>query len=168
MTDRLKTELRPFALDQAGLVAGWPRSAHEVLMWCGSTDFPVPAATVASWSQEDEVRSRLLVTGDLPLGYGELWLDPEEDEVELARIILAPAARGRGLGRVLTLALLAEARGTGHADVFLRVHPDNRPALRCYQGAGFVPVAPETAAEWNVPQPVDYLWLQPGEPRIRP
>jgi ribosomal protein S18 acetylase RimI-like enzyme len=155
-------DLQPFDPVHTELVASWPRSAEELLMWCGTSQFPLPAATIEGWHQDPEVRARLLIEDDVPIGYGQLWLDAEEDEVELARIILAPAARGQGLGRKLVRALLAEAVATGRADIFLRVHPDNSAALRCYRGAGFVPVDAALAAQWNVPQPVAYRWLRPA------
>jgi ribosomal protein S18 acetylase RimI-like enzyme len=157
----VKIDLRPFAGDRAGLVVTWPRSGEEVLMWCGHAQYPLPAAVVDGWHEDAEVRAYLLTRDDVPIGYGQLWLDAEENEVELARIILAPAARGQGLGQVLVLRLLAEAVAVGPGDIFLRVHPDNSVALRCYAAAGLVPVDAALAAEWNVPQPVDYIWLQP-------
>jgi ribosomal protein S18 acetylase RimI-like enzyme len=144
----------------AEAVVSWAQSAEEAVMWCGARDFPVPAGQIDQWQQSDEVRAYLLIDDAGPAGYGELWLDTEENEVELARIIVAPGRRGRGLGRALALGLLAEATAVGYRDVFLRVHPDNAPALRCYRAAGFTPVAAELAAEWNLPQPVDYLWLE--------
>jgi ribosomal protein S18 acetylase RimI-like enzyme len=63
-----------------------------------------------------------------------------------------------GLGRRLVTALAALGR-TRHPRVFLRVHPDNAAARRCYAGAGFEPVAPQLAARWNASQPVEYVWL---------
>jgi len=157
-------ELLPFAAgdaaDHAAMVAGWPVSAAEAAMWCGRREFPVAARTVAAWQQDDDVRAHLLVADGRPVGYGELWCDAEEDEVELARIIVAPDARGQGYGRALVRGLLAQALGTGCSEVFLRVHPDNEPALRCYRGAGFVPVDPALAASWNTAQPVAYVWLR--------
>ncbi|WP_448321204.1 GNAT family N-acetyltransferase [Streptomyces sp. CO7] len=154
-------ELAPFAPAHAATVAGWPASAEEVVMWCGRREFPVPARTVADWQEDQDVRAYVLVDGGgQAVGYGELWLDAEEDEVELARIIVAPGHRGKGLGRTLARGLLAHALATGHADVFLRVHPDNDRALRCYQGAGFAPVDAELAASWNAAQPVAYRWLR--------
>jgi len=156
-------DLVPFAPTQAGLVASWPRSAEEVVMWCGKQEFPLPVETVDAWQHSEEVRAYLLIADDVPIGYGELWLDAQEDEVELARIILAPAARGRGVGRALVLSLLSEAVKIGWSDIFMRVHPDNTVALRCYRGAGFVPVEAELAAQWNVPQPVEYVWLRHGD-----
>ncbi|MEV8585551.1 GNAT family N-acetyltransferase [Streptomyces sp. NPDC051180] len=158
-----RLDLLPFTPAHAATVAGWPASADEVVLWCGRKEFPVPPETVADWQRDDDVRAHVLVEQGGVVGYGELWLDAEEDEVELARIIVAPGDRGRGLGRVLVRELLARALGTGYADVFLRVHPDNAPALGCYLGAGFTPVDADLAASWNEVQPVDYVWLR-GRP----
>jgi RimJ/RimL family protein N-acetyltransferase len=45
----------------------------------------------------------------------------------------------------------------------VRVHPDNIAAQRCYASAGFDPVEPQQAAEWNTGQPIDYIWLSVRE-----
>jgi ribosomal protein S18 acetylase RimI-like enzyme len=153
-------ELLPFAAAHAATVASWPTSSREVVMWCGRQEFPVPARTIADWQRDDDVRAHVLVVDEKAVGYGELWFDAEEDEVELARIIVAPDIRGKGLGRVLVRGLLAQALGAGHSDVFMRVHPDNETALRCYRGAGFEPVGADLAASWNEAQPIEYVWLQ--------
>ena len=71
--------------------------------------------------------------------------------------IVAPAARGRGVGRTLIAALVANA---GYENIFLRVRPDNTVALATYRGAGFEDVAPHLQAEWNAPQPRPYAWLR--------
>src|SRR5678809_255129 len=65
-----------------------------------------------------QARSWILVADGIPVGYGETWVDDDEREVELARIIVAPPARGRGLGRELTRLLVTEARRS-YPDVVL-------------------------------------------------
>jgi ribosomal protein S18 acetylase RimI-like enzyme len=156
----MAVDLQPCTSAHAALVASWARSRNEAVMWCGEGEFPVPAERVVEWQREADVRGYLLVEADFPVGYGELWLDADESEVELARIIIAPAARGQQRGRQLVRQLLAEAAKTGWSDVFIRVHPDNDIALRCYQGVGFRPVDAALAQQWNALQPVEYLWLQ--------
>ncbi|GAA2872601.1 hypothetical protein GCM10010517_33030 [Streptosporangium fragile] len=156
--------LLPFAAEYAAAVAGWPVSSREVAMWCGRQEFPMPAQIVAGWHEAEDVRSYMLVEGQDLLGYGELWFDTEEDEVELARIIVAPGTRGKGIGRELVRGLTGLAREAGYPDVFMRVHPDNDQALRCYRGAGFLPVDADLAATWNAAQPVDYVWLRHAGP----
>ncbi|MFE5549563.1 GNAT family N-acetyltransferase [Streptomyces sp. NPDC056534] len=149
-----------FADAHAITVAGWPASASEVVMWCGRQEFPVPTQTITDWQRDEDVQAHVLVEDERVVGYGELWFDAEEDEVELARIIVAPDNRGKGLGRVLVRGLLAQTVGAGYSDVFMPVHPDNGAALRCYRGAGFVPVDAGLAESWNAAQPVNYVWLQ--------
>jgi [ribosomal protein S18]-alanine N-acetyltransferase len=148
--------LRPFDVADAATVAGWARTAEEASMWCGHAAWPVPAGKVAAWSTEDGVRPFGLHVGEELIGYGELWVDHDEAEVELARLIVDPRHRGQGAGRELVGGLVARAE---YPDIFLRVHPDNTVALRCYTGAGFIRVDAVREAEWNAPQPVAYVWL---------
>lgn len=130
-------------------------------MWCGHATAPVPAEQISAWADEDGVEPFGLYRGQRLVAYGELWVDDDEAEVELARLIVDPSERGQGLGRRLAggLADLARSR---HPRVFLRVHPGNAAARRCYAAAGFQPVEPHLAAAWNVLQPIDYIWLSPA------
>jgi len=98
-------------------------------------------------------------SGESLLGYGELWVDAGEQEVELARLIVAPAHRGQGVGVALVRLLLAEARRTAYPRVFLRVIPDNHAAIACYLRAGFTPLSPGDQQSFNQGQPVGYLWM---------
>jgi ribosomal protein S18 acetylase RimI-like enzyme len=152
-------QLRPFAVELAPVVAAWSTSAEESLMWCGHRDGLVSANTVAGWSTEDGVSAFGLHDGERLIAYGEIWVDDDAREVELARLIVDPDHRGRGVGRTLVTELTTQAQQR-YPDVFMRVHPDNQAALRSYAAAGFVPVAAELAAEWNAPQPVAYVWLR--------
>ncbi len=149
--------LIPFTVDRAALVAGWVRSADEADLWCSRPEHPFPADVVAGWSTQDDVAAYLLLDAGRPVAYGEVWSDDEEDEAELARLLVASGERGRGVGKALTRALAARA---GFDDVFLRVRPDNAVALASYRGAGFADVAPELQDEWNAPQPRPYTWLR--------
>ena len=148
--------LRPFDVADAATVAGWAETAEEAAMWCGHSGWPVPADKVAAWSTEDDVHPFGFYANDALIGYGELWVDHDESEVELARLIIDPRHRGRGAARELVAELVAWAE---YPDIFLRVHPDNAVALRCYTGAGFIRVDAVREAEWNAPQPVAYVWL---------
>ena len=153
------TQLVEFTSPHAAEVASWAATAGEALSWCSSEHHPVPVEVVASWADEPDCAAYLLVEGSTPVAYGELWVDLDEAEVELARLIVAPQHRQRGLGAALTRALLTRARD--HAtDVFLRVRPENAAAYRLYRRLGFRRVPPELEAEWNGRQPVAYFWMQ--------
>ena len=147
--------LVPFDATHAGTVADWPLSPTEALHWCG--EFPLSPDVVESWSAVDYVQAYLLMEDTEPIGYGELWLD--EDETELARLVIAPSRRNQGAGKQLVTELTNLALTRPGTLIALRVHPNNSRAARLYQRAGFQPVDEPTAAEWNAQQPVTYQWL---------
>jgi [ribosomal protein S18]-alanine N-acetyltransferase len=150
----------------AAQIASWSTSAQDARWWCSRAEHPFPPDVVRSWWDRSDVRPYLLTTGldgtDDTLravGYGELWLDQDEDEVELARLIVDPALRGRGLGRELVRLLLERAAATGLRQCFLRVDPTNDRAGRVYLAAGFRDVEPELADQWNIGQSTAFRWL---------
>ena len=154
------TDLRPFTDARAALVAGWARTAEELDHWVSRTDAPLDPAVLLGWHREPHIHPFLLEVDGAPVGYGEVWTDAEEDEAELARIIVDPKLRGRGLGRRLVGALAGEARALGFADVWMRVVPENAPAIACYRAAGFVPTDAATEASFNEGQPRAYRWMR--------
>ena len=154
-------ELRGFTDEHGRLVAGWAGTAQEVALLCGRLEYPFPEELTGSWRKVDpDIQSYLFFDGETPVGYGEVWLDDEEDEAELARIIVDPQLRGRGIGAALVRALLGPAGAAGHPDIFLRVRPENAVAIRTYQRVGFEDVPAEDAAGWNAGQPVAYRWMR--------
>jgi ribosomal protein S18 acetylase RimI-like enzyme len=151
--------VRPEA-QHADTIAGWSASEHEAAAWASRPEHPFPPAVVASWWERPDVQPWLLLGPDgVPAAYGELWDDEEEDEVELAHLIVDPARRRQGVGGRLVRELLAQARALGRSTCALRVVPDNAAALAVYRSQGFRDVAADVAAEWNRGQPVDYVWL---------
>jgi [ribosomal protein S18]-alanine N-acetyltransferase len=155
-------QLRPFDPALAEHVATWTTGADEVNAWSSRFDDRVPPEVIVGWSRADDVEAYVGVVDATVVAYGELWLDPDEGEVELARLLLEPSWRGQGLGKELTRSLVERAR---HAhpelpDVILRVRPDNTVARRAYVGAGFVELDAAEARIWNEGQPTEYVWMR--------
>lgn len=80
----------------------------------------------------------------LPGAFG--WIDPEggmvlartvADEAEILTLAVAPARRGRGVGRALLAAAMRSAAGAGAIGMFLEVSVTNTAARRLYADAGF-------------------------------
>jgi ribosomal protein S18 acetylase RimI-like enzyme len=154
-------ELRGYSDEYGVQVAGWAVDAKEVALLSGRVVYPFPEELKTSWRKPDsDIHSYLLFDGDRPVGYGEVWLDDEEDEVELARILVDPKVRGRGIGLNLVRALLGPAVEAGYSEVFLRVRPENEIAIRTYHRSGFVDVPAALMDEWNDGQPLAYRWMR--------
>ena len=111
------------------------------------------------WWEPDYVDSWVMVDDGRLIAYGELWLDEEEDEVELARLIVDPALRGQGHGKRLTQELMAKAADTDLTTTMLRTTPDNLVAIGCYLVCGFVRLSPEEEIKWNHGQRRDWVWM---------
>lgn len=157
----MTARLGPYDAGVAATIVGWARSAEESDAWASLTQAgPDP---FARWHAEPGVHPYVLVVDDAPVAYGEVWEDREEDEAELARVIVAPSLRGRGLGRTLIAMLAEEAQRMGFADIWVRVVPSNTAAIACYRAAGFKRTDAEGEAAFNAGQPREYVWM-----RLRP
>jgi [ribosomal protein S18]-alanine N-acetyltransferase len=162
MRHHVGMELRPFDPTLAERVASWTTGPDEVNAWSSRFDDQVPPEVIVGWSAADDVEAYVAVVDSEVIAYGELWLDDDEGEVELARLLLDPARRGRGLGKAFTRALVDRARQE-HPDlphVILRFRPDNVVARRTYAGVGFVELDAEEAAVWNEGQRTTYVWMR--------
>jgi ribosomal protein S18 acetylase RimI-like enzyme len=144
-------------------VLGWIGSADELETWASRRDFPPHKGVLYEWHRDPEIHPYVLFAGDRLCAYGEVWEDREEDEAELARIVVAPSERRRGLGRALVRLLVAEAAALGFRDIWVRVIPWNAPALACYEGAGFVRATAEEEERFNRGQPYEYAWLRDAQ-----
>lgn len=69
---------------------------------------------------------------------------------------IAPAAQGRGLGRVLTLAGLHHLASRGVDEVILYVESDNESALRLYAGIGFTHLPEDTHVQYRRAQVLEH------------
>jgi ribosomal protein S18 acetylase RimI-like enzyme len=110
--DWLKVDLcfQGFAAELAGLPGVYaPPQGRLLLAWAGE----VPAGCVA-------LRPRSETAG------------------ELKRLFVRPAYRRHGLGRKLVERVMVEARGIGYGSIVLDTLSSMHPALRLYEGLGFV------------------------------
>lgn len=103
-----------------------------------------PAGLFLAFAQEDP--------GTL-LGFHWTKVHPAHgDEPAVGEVYVVgvdPAARGRGLGRVLTLAGLVHLRDRGLETVMLYVEGDNTAALRTYDALGFSRSRADLAYGWG-------------------
>jgi ribosomal protein S18 acetylase RimI-like enzyme len=112
----------------AHYLAGWPR-AGDVGVVAELGGAPVGAAWARLFADDDR-------------GYG--FVAPDVPELGAA---LVPAARGRGLGRRMLVALVEAVRSTGAPAVSLSVEDGNDRARALYASLGFVPVGREGGSD---------------------
>jgi [ribosomal protein S18]-alanine N-acetyltransferase len=92
------------------------------------------------WSELAAPGRAYLVAGDaggaeVLLGYAGLAAGGGEADVQT--VAVAPSAQGRGVGRALLDALVAEAARRGAPAVLLEVRADNTAAQHLYTSSGF-------------------------------
>ena len=157
----MKLSLVPFRAEHRAAVSSWPRDLEEARAWAGqSMSWPVDPRTLDTWHADADTQPRVALDGDELVAYGQLWIDREEDEVELARIIVDPARRNAGVGVAFVKGLVEQAARFACARVVLRVVPGNTAAIRCYERAAFVRLPESDQQRFNEGQPLDYVWMQ--------
>ncbi len=72
--------------------------------------------------------------------YAGLLCPRGASEADIQTIAVTAAAQGRGLGRVLMLRLIDEARARGARELFLEVRADNPGAIHLYTTLGFAEI----------------------------
>lgn len=118
----------PQATDYAAL-GTWVHDAETCIRWAGpKLKFPFVPAQLPQLLAEPGAHSFVLSRGPAEaLGFCQFWVR-EPGVAHLARIILAPAARGQGLASTMCSLLMDQAVETAGAQAFtLRVYRDNHP-----------------------------------------
>jgi GNAT superfamily N-acetyltransferase len=91
-----------------------------------------------SWYEAHDQFGYILEEGTNSVAYGEIWIDEEEKDIELAHIVVHPSLRNKGLGKSFIKELLAECKNYPYEWVYMRIEPGNVQAIQCYKGVGFV------------------------------
>ncbi len=148
-----------FQQKYAATILSWILDGNEASNWAGLDQTPGDPSIFERWHADPDVRAWVLLRGEDPVGYGEVWERGECETAELARIVIAPEVRNQRLARMLIDGLCATLPLTEARKAVVRVRPNNGRALRCYAGADFHRVSAEQEALYNAGQPVEYVWL---------
>jgi len=135
-----KMHLKPATLQDLQTVLTWITSPEDLKRWGGPLLTWPPQAEM-TWQQIEAPAHKVFAlvddAGELA-GFGQTLIR-EENGVHLGRIILSPALRGQGVGRVLMHNLIEKGREHYHPNYFsLYVYSDNLPAVKLYRSMGFV------------------------------
>lgn len=133
-------QLRPATCNDLSTILSWTTTAESIKRWGGPL-LTFPPDVAKTWYEigANDSNSFVLVDEqDCVLGFGQT-LQREAQAIHLARIILAPETRGKGLGRVLCEELMKTAIAQHQPAKFtLNVYQDNAAAVSLYRSLGFV------------------------------
>ncbi|MCE9559662.1 MAG: ribosomal protein S18-alanine N-acetyltransferase [Armatimonadetes bacterium] len=82
---------------------------------------------------------KVAILDAIVVGYAALWL--LVDEAHITTVAIAPDYQRRGIGRLLTIEILNEARDRGMLSATLEVRAGNEAAISLYENLGFKNVA---------------------------
>ena len=136
--------VRDATLGDLEAIASWVGTADECRLWAGpAVSFPLEPGALALEIGFADAQNLALADGAGTAGFGQLvWRSGAR--AHLARVIVRPDARGRGLGRMLVGALLERAASRCARLATLNVYAENAAARQLYEAAGFA-VASEPA-----------------------
>ncbi|MEA2640263.1 MAG: hypothetical protein QOF51_1657 [Chloroflexota bacterium] len=137
--------LRPFTHEHIPSLIRWATSAELVMQWAGPLfRYPLTMDQFAYLDEASTTRDLLpfgAFMDDDPklVGYAELRnIDPVHLSALVTRVIVAPEARGAGLGKQLMEGLLRIGFQKLHLHrIGLGVFDFNSPAIACYEAVGF-------------------------------
>lgn len=105
----------------------------------GTVFFDPTTDTLYELFQQDRSWYNILLLDGKIVGGGGIF--PTEglpdDTCELVKMYLLPEARGKGLGKVLIEAAIAQAQKFGFKNIYLETMPELKPALGIYARFGF-------------------------------
>lgn len=138
-------KLVPFAAEHFEILSSWFECEAKLVRWGGPfLRFPLAADQLQAMIDEcEEPRPGRLcwmaAIGDTMVGHAQLVFDWRNDSARLARVAIAPEARGQGLSTRMLRLVVARAFSFPQIQrLELNVYTNNVPAIRAYQRLGFV------------------------------
>jgi [ribosomal protein S18]-alanine N-acetyltransferase len=150
--------VRDATLADLEVVASWVRTADDCRMWAGpAVSFPLRLDRLAAEIGFAEAENLVLGDEAAPDAFGQV-APKDGGRGHLARVIVRPDARGRGLGCAIVSALVERASAQGVRVASLNVYATNTAARHVYEVAGFV-AAPWPEDDGTAPPGVLHLRL---------
>jgi len=137
-------------------VAGWIDSEEVATAFCGLNR--VTDQVFEGWlAAQDQLQFVLVNENNEPVAYGEIWVEEESRDVEIAHLLVTNEARGEGFGSEMMRKLVeyATAKLKQTQRILARNEPENEVAAAALQKALFVRMEP-VPEDWS--DEFDWYW----------
>ena len=148
--------LRKSTIDDLNTIITWIPDQESCRLWAGPyVKFPCSVDRLKDDIRFSRVNSFALISDrDELVGFGQIF--EKNNRLHLARIIIAPEHRGKGLGKRLCQCLIQEGiKNFGRKEFSLNVYTSNKNAYNLYQNLGFYP----DNAPKNFPSDHDNIYM---------
>jgi ribosomal protein S18 acetylase RimI-like enzyme len=143
----MEYELRPAVIDDLQMILSWITTPELLKLW-GGPKLAYPPAAERTWQEMGASGQNTFSLVDAVgrvVGFGQTsFRNP--DAVHLGGIIVFPALRGKGLGRILCQQLIqSAAKHYQPARFTLNVYKYNVPGYNLYKSLGFCELSEDSA-----------------------
>lgn len=140
-------KLRAIADADYRVIISWIPDLAASQLWGGpNMVYPLTPKSLKTIMKPNLVRTFVMIDERLALmGVGQIYFK-RPSRYHLARIIVNPAARGKGYGRTLVELLMAKSWSVADKYFTLNVNFGNERAQNLYESLGFVTSPPETGS----------------------
>ena len=114
-------------------VISWISDENECKLWAGPyVSFPLAIDSLKAQISYTPDNTFCIENKSQVIAFGQL-IRKGEHRLHFARIIVHPAARGKGYGRILCRGLIDKAKGQHCRQITLNVYRQNTAALKLYK-----------------------------------
>ncbi len=143
--------LVPFTATALSVVEPW-FDDEETLRWLGDRRWPsmilrLAASPPAEQRGHQALDRRAWIVEEDGAPTGLVDVEVYQDRTAGLAFVIAPARRGRGVGRRALNAIAEQLAADGIREVFGGAEANNAASIRCMEGAGFARRSPEPDAE---------------------
>lgn len=123
--------LRTATANDEVVLREWLQNREECMLVTNKSEFN--SNDYLSWLEAEDQRCYFLINEDQQyVGYGEIWVDESQKDLEFAHLIINPSMRNKGFGKMLIRLLEEKAKLIDFPMIYLRVNPHNQQAINCY------------------------------------
>lgn len=143
----MNLDLRQAVESDLKTIIPWIPDEVECRYWGGTlVRFPIRLENLVQDIEYSESNSYCLSDGSHIIGFGQLLIR-KPGYLHLARIIISPARRSSGYGRLLCEKLIQTGYEKGYRGFTLNVYRDNIEAIHLYKSLGFREAIDKSDAE---------------------